>query len=207
MKIWRSLFLVYGATDVQFRYRAGSSQRFVHSLTDLEVRDGVSSFQQFPTLVEELTSRRASIQYEVHRAERCLTSLTQMGEDMYWPSPTDTREEIDRLASTGSFDSIFVLWPQNNLLDGTSIRSTGWGLGMGASAWSNHATYATVGNAASWIWQIPRPGEVWLHEWLHGVCACFASLGYIMPDGDADGGDGTDTLNLPSPVGPNIIVI
>jgi hypothetical protein len=31
-------------------------------------------------------------------------------------------------------------------------------------------------------------GEVWLHEWLHGVCAFFASKGYLMPDGDADGG-------------------
>ncbi len=31
--------------------------------------------------------------------------------------------------------------------------------------------------------------EVWLHEWLHGVCAHFRELGYPLPDGDADGGD------------------
>jgi len=31
-------------------------------------------------------------------------------------------------------------------------------------------------------------GEVWLHEWLHGVCAYFAGRGYVMPEGDADGG-------------------
>jgi hypothetical protein len=189
MKIWRSLLLVYQAIDVQIRNRAGNAQHFIHSLADPEVRDGVSSFQQFPTLVEELTSRRASVRYEIHRAERCLTSLTQMGEGMYWPSPTDVRKEIDRLASVGCFDSIFVLWPQNNLQAGTSIRSAGWGLGMGASDWSNHATYATVGNTESWIWQIPIVGEVWLHEWLHGVCAYFAGRGYLMPDGDADGGE------------------
>jgi hypothetical protein len=188
MKIWRSLLLVYDAIDVQIWNRAGDSQRFVHSLTDREVRDGVNSFQEFPKLVEELTSRRASVRYEIHRVERCLTSLTEMGQGMYWPSPDDTREEIDRLAAVGSFDCVFVLWPQNNLQDGTSVRSAGWGLGMGASAWSNHATYATVGNTESWIWQIPIPGEVWLHEWLHGVCAYFASRGYLMPDGDADGG-------------------
>jgi hypothetical protein len=188
MKIWRSLLLVYDTIDVQIRNRAGSSQRFIHSLTGPEVRDAVGSFQQFPTLVEELTSGKASVRYEIHRVERCLTSLTQMGEGMYWPSPTDTREEIDRNAAAGSFDSVFVLWPQNNLQNGTSVRSAGWGLGMGASAWSNNATYATVGNTESWIWQIPMIGEVWLHEWLHGVCAYFATLGYIMPDGDADGG-------------------
>jgi hypothetical protein len=188
MNIWRSLLLVYDAIDVQICNQAGSSQRFFHSLTEREVRDGVCSFEQFPTLAKELTSRRASVRYDIHRVERCLTSVTQMGEGMHWPSPTDVREEIDRLASVGTFDSIFVFWPQNNSQDGTSVRSAGWGLGMGASAWSNNATYATVGNAASWIWQIPMVGEVWLHEWLHGVCAYFASLGYIMPDGDADGG-------------------
>ncbi len=188
MTIWRSLLLIYGAIDVQLRDRSGSSQRFIHFLTDTEVRDAVGSFEQFPSLVEELTSGRASVRYEIHRVERCLTSLTHLSKDMYWPSPTDTREEIDRLAAPGSYESIFVLWPQHNLKDGTSVRSAGWGLGMAASVWSNSATYATVGNAESWSWQISTVGEVWLHEWLHGVCAYFAGRGYMMPDGDADGG-------------------
>jgi hypothetical protein len=186
--VWHSLLLIYGTIDVELRDRSRSSQRFIHFLTDTEVRDGVRSFQQFPSLVEDLTSGGASVQYEVHRVERCLTSLTHMGEGMYWPSPTDTREEIDRLAAPGSYESIFVLWPQRNLRDQTFVRSAGWGLGMAASVWSNNATYATVGNTELWKWQIPVVGEVWLHEWLHGVCAYFASLGYMMPDGDADGG-------------------
>jgi hypothetical protein len=188
MKVWRSLLLIYDSIDVQIADRSGSSRRFIHFLADEEVRDGVCSFQQFPSLVDELTSGRASVRPEIHRVERCLTSLTKMGQGMYWPSPTDTWEEIDHIAAAGSFDSLFVLWPQTNLQDGTSVRSAGWGLGMGASAWSNNATYATVGNAESQIWQIPLVGEVWLHEWLHGVCAYFAGLGYLMPDGDADGG-------------------
>ncbi len=186
--IWRSLLLIYGAIDVRLRFQRGSSQPFIHFLTDTEVSDGVSSFQAFPSLVEELTSGRASVRYDIHRAERCLTSLTHMSEGMYWPSPTDTREEIDRLAAPGSFESIFVLWPQQNLKDGTSVRTAGWGLGMAASAWSNGATYATVGNTESWRWRVPIVGEVWLHEWLHGACAFFAGQGYMMPDGDADGG-------------------
>src|SRR6476646_9371125 len=113
MKIWRSLLLVYDAIDVQIRNRSGSPQRFIHSLTDPEVRAAVSAFQQFPTLVEELTARKAGLRYELHRVERCLTSLTEMGKGMYWPSPTDVRVEIDRLATVGSYDSLFVLWPQN----------------------------------------------------------------------------------------------
>ena len=188
MTIWRSLLLIYPAIDVQFRDQSESGQRFIHVLTDTEVSDGVDSFQLFPSLVEELTSHRATVRYEVHRVERCLTSLTHMSEGMYWPSPADTREEIDRLAGPGSYDSIFILWPQRNLKDGTSVRSAGWGLGLAASRWSNNATYATIANTESRRWQIPVVGEVWLHEWLHGVCAYFAGLGYPMPDGDADGG-------------------
>jgi hypothetical protein len=160
----------------------------MHVLSDREVQDTIRSFQQFPLLVEDLTSGRASIRYEIHRVERVLTSLTRMNGEMYWPSPTDTREEIDLLAAPGTCDSIFALWPQHNFGDGTSVQSAGWGLGMAASDWSNGATYATVANTESWRWQIPVVGEVWLHEWLHGVCAYFAGLGYVMPDGDADGG-------------------
>lgn len=59
---------------------------------------------------------------------------------------------------------------------------------MGASDWSNDATYATVANAPSFAWRIPMIGEVWLHEWLHGVCAYFRDFGHLMPSGDADGG-------------------
>jgi hypothetical protein len=188
VRIWNSLLLIYGTIDVQLLDRSGRSQHFAHALSGKEVQDAIRSFRHFPSLVEDLTSGRASVQYEIHRVERGLTSLTQMNEEMYWPSPTETREEIDLLAASGTCDSIFVLWPQRNLSDGTSVRSAGWGLGMAASVWSNGATYATVGNTESWRWQVPVAGEVWLHEWLHGVCAHFASLRYVMPDGDADGG-------------------
>jgi hypothetical protein len=188
MTTWKSLLLIYTGIDVRIRNHSGEPHRFVHELTDAEVLDGVRSFQNFPVLVEELTSRRTSVSYEINEAHQPLTSLTRTREDMYWPSPDDTREEIDRFASDEFYDSLFILWPQQNLRDGTSVRSAGWGLGMGASIWSKGATYATVGNTESWKWQIPVVGEVWLHEWLHGVCAYFAGRGYVMPDGDADGG-------------------
>jgi hypothetical protein len=89
----------------------------------------------------------------------------------------------------GSYDSIFVFWPQNDSIAGTSISCRGWGLGMGASDWSNGATYAVVANAPSSAWRREAPGEVWLHEWLHGVCPHFASKGHPMPSGEADGAE------------------
>jgi hypothetical protein len=186
MTVWNSSLLIYSRIDVRLDELSGEG--FRHTLTDVEVRDAIWSFQQFPRLVRELTSGRAVMQYDVHQIERSLNSLSCLNNKAYWPSPDDTREEIDRFTPPGPFASIFILWPQRNLSNGTSVPSRGWGLAIRASSWSNAATYAAVASAESWMWQIPVVGEIWLHEWLHGVCAHFAERGYLMPGGDADGG-------------------
>ena len=163
-------------------------RRFEYSLSDAEVEDAIESFRHFPELVTELTHGLVVIEFEIISAERSLTTLTATGPDQYWPSPDDTRPELETLAPPYRYDSVFVLWPQSNLATGASIRAAGWGLAIAAGPWSNWATYATVANARRATWKVPRMGEVWLHEWLHGVCAFFAQRGYSMPAGDADGG-------------------
>ncbi|MBV8814527.1 MAG: hypothetical protein JO271_08555 [Verrucomicrobia bacterium] len=186
--MWKSLLVIYRQVDVTVRTWLLRT-RFVHTLSEGEVDDATESFRQFPGLVRELTQGLAAIKPEIVSADRPLTSLTPMGQGKYWPSPADTRPELDALAPVGRYASIFVLWPQNNLETGRTIQSAGWGLALAASDWSNQATYVTVANAESAIWKVPRIGEVWLHEWLHGVCAFYARLGYTMPSGDADGGE------------------
>ena len=193
MSIWKTLLLVYDRLDVTL---PGQS-RFEHSLTDRELRDGMESFRHFPALVDTLTAGAAKIECNVLRATRPLNSLTALGERGFWPSPDDTRPEFGRILSGDTYHSILVYWPQNHFQQGTSVPSGGWGLGMGASAWSQHATYATVANAPAWAWEIPLPGEVFLHEWLHGVCAHFARQGHRMPSGDADGADRHGYLRSP----------
>jgi len=189
MSCWKSLLLVYKEIDVSFLDRNGESVRFSHELPEKEVKDAMDSFADFPELVSELTDRRASIDYEVVRCERPLGPLTEWRSGFRWPAPGDVRLELDGHAPVGAFDSIFILWPQRDIQRQRMIESGGWGLGMAASASSNGATYAAVGNAESWTWEVPRTGEVWLHEWLHGVCAFYRAKGFAMPDGDADGGD------------------
>jgi hypothetical protein len=71
---------------------------------------------------------------------------------------------------------------------GQAIPSGGWGLAIPATSWSHGATYATVANAPTWMWNVPSSGEPWLHEWLHSVCDFYANRGYSMPDGGPDGG-------------------
>jgi hypothetical protein len=188
MSCWKALLLIYSSIDVRVRFDSGQADHFRHMMSDQELNDALNSFERFPSLVIDLTGGRAKIEYDIKHSERRLLSLTRMGPDLFWPSPADTKPELDKFAPSGKYASVFVLWPQHDLLRGISIASGGWGLALAASDWSNSATYATVSNTETWRWRIPVIGEVWLHEWLHGACAYFAGSGYRMPDGDADGG-------------------
>jgi hypothetical protein len=181
----KAILLLYRQID--FRSESPGT-RFVHTLPDPEIEVAIESFRHFPELVTELTAGQVVIEFEIFAVERVLNTLTPNGPGQYWPSPDDTRPELETLVPSHRCDSVFILWPQNNFATGTSIRAGGWGLAIAASTWSHGATYATVGNARAATWSVPRIGEVWLHEWLHGVCAFFAQRGYSMPAGDADGG-------------------
>jgi hypothetical protein len=180
MVTWRALLLVYRRIELP--------GDFAHSLDDGEVALALDSFGRFPELATGLSGGEVAISHEVAHVERALDSLTDMGEGMRWPSPDDTRPELDRLASPGTWDSVFVLWPQRDLATGAHVATGGWGLAIRATGWSNDATYATVANTTEAVWARPVVGEVWLHEWLHGVCDHFARRGCEMPPGDADGG-------------------
>jgi hypothetical protein len=188
MNRWKALLLVYPEIDVRYRATWWRTQRFRHRLPAAEIGEAEDSFRHFPPLVNELTDGRASIDYAIVHVERPLRSLSAISWGGFWPSPEDTAQEIAEYAPVGRFDSLFLLWQQTNFVTGAAIPSGGWGFGMGASEATNGATYATVANARTELWQVPRVGEVWLHEWLHGVCYHFAQRGYTMPDGDADGG-------------------
>jgi hypothetical protein len=177
---WRALLLVYRSIDLGPEFR--------HTLSPAELAAGAASFARFPPLATELSGGEVAVRTETVEVERPLATLTSMGEGMRWPSPDDTKPELARLAPPGAWDSLFVLWPQRDLATGAEVATGGWGLAIRATEWSNGATYAAVANTSEEIWRRPMVGEVWLHEWLHGVCAHFARLGYEMPPGDADGG-------------------
>lgn len=198
MSVWKALLLVYRRIDVRIPAGWIRRTRFAHELPEEEVRDVLDSFRAFPPLVEDLSNGEASVTYQTEIIDEPLTSVTADGDGTFWPSPDDTRRELDALAPPGRYDSLFVLWPQTNLATGAQIPCRGWGLGAGPSDWSNGATYAVIGNAPSWAWSIPIVGEVWLHEWLHGVCRIFIDKGFAMPEHDADGGGSHGYVQSPT---------
>ncbi|HEY4027037.1 MAG TPA: hypothetical protein VGO86_11455, partial [Candidatus Dormibacteraeota bacterium] len=117
MVVWRALLLVYGSIALP--------GDFTHRLEAGEIAAGLDSFVRFPELAAELSEGEVAVTFEVARPVRPLDSLTAMDEGMRWPSPDDTRPELTRLARPGSWDSIFVLWPQGNLATGAHVATGG----------------------------------------------------------------------------------
>lgn len=183
---WRVLCVVFSEIDVELRDAVDRLWCFRHSLRPEEIRKALWSFQQFPGLAKEYSGGMARISYQIEHARRPLTSLTAVDGPVYWPSPADTWTELQRHA--GEYDSVFVLWPQNDVRNNIQVPSPGWGLAIGPGHTPGGETYCTISNAPENCWDIPLAGEVWLHEWLHGVCDFFECKGFRMPEHNADGG-------------------
>ncbi len=181
MSVWRSLLIIYPELDAHIRRK-----RFHHIASKSEIADATRSFKAFPKLVGRLTDGAVRIEARIVTSDEPLKTLSENDRNCFWPSPDDTRRELEK---AGSLNSIFVFWPQHNFATNVSVPGGAWGLGMGASDRTNGATYAAVANAPSTAWRREAPGEVWLHEWLHGVCRHFATRGHPMPAKDADGAE------------------
>lgn len=187
MTNWRALLLVYRELDVRLRVGPLRHRRFHHRVSASAISDAVGSFGGFPDLVRELTNGAVTVESRIAEMKQPLVTLTRRAPKEFWPSPDDV--DLRTFAPAGSYDSVFVFWPQHDFESGSSVPGSAWGLGMGASDWSNGATYAAVANAPAPSWKNEARGEVWLHEWLHGVCHHFAGRGFKMPERDADGAE------------------
>jgi hypothetical protein len=121
------LLIVYRELDVRLPQGRWRKQRFRHVATDEEIADAIKSFLALPKLVSELTSGAARIETNIVEVDAPLRSLTEEGGGCFWPSPDDTRRELDEFASAGSYESIFAFWPQSDPRTRTLIPCRGWG--------------------------------------------------------------------------------
>ncbi|MFH0915652.1 MAG: S-layer homology domain-containing protein [bacterium] len=129
-------------------------------------------------------------QIEVRYASRPVTRLSSP--DPYnrqWLDPESIQDVIASYSPDGVYDQVMVYW-QNG--DGSAvIPSWGWGLALPyfpSQVWG----YLTVTAVRASYWNPSTAdiwSQVWIHEWLHCASSFYASKGYPMPVGDADGGE------------------
>ena len=180
---WKVLVLVYRQTSLDF-VGAGGETRHLEATMSPSMEALVLKTVPTPSLVANWSSGVAAQRQTVVYPPRPLTSLSPLGDGAYWVGPGDVAADLDVYAPPGTYDSVLVLWQPWDADD--HVPSWGWGLGLSAGPPSNGAAYATItvppSDRSSWITTMPFPGEVYLHEWLHGVIDYHHAHGAQVPD-------------------------
>ena len=187
---WKMLILVYRNINTDYIDIDGQSRHLTATMPLQEADNMVQSFLNQPHRgnVYDFSDHLAELEANVVYVDRALTNLAPIGNG-YWPSPDVTRTELDQYAPTGLYDSVIVFWQASHPTSGQSIPTYGWGLGYWPGDYANGMTYATVFNI-NWVWTNDTcEGEVFLHEWLHGVTGFYMSLGFPFPYEDLHGAE------------------
>jgi hypothetical protein len=95
--------------------------------------------------------------------------------------PEDVEPELaaELAIAPEPYDSVIVLW------DSGAVPTNYWGLAyVGPIGWGAYQfTWSTVIRGQDWYWsRNDAPGEVILHEWLHGLEGHYRNYGYVVPD-------------------------
>jgi hypothetical protein len=144
----------------------------------------INAFSNLPNLISGGSAGAASSTQVIVEIQNPVTRITSLGGNNYWLSDLDIQSDLAIYAPSGRYDSVHVVW-NNGEHDGVDSF---FGLG-GTFINSGTTTFSSLisGQGFFWTGQGEAFGEPFLHEWLHGVCRFYASLGYVMPDQDADG--------------------
>jgi hypothetical protein len=174
--------LIYQYTDTDYVDLDGQTKHLTATMPAQDIANMQAAFGNLPhrNIVQNYSDNAAELEATFVVVNTPLTSLEPIY-DGYWPSPSITAQELDQYGPAGKYDSVIVFWQASHPTTGQSIPNGGgwgWGYWPGETE-ANGMTYASVHNL-SWIWTTANQacrGEVFLHEWLHGVTGFYGSKG------------------------------
>lgn len=180
---YKHLLIVYPNTDVTY-LKDGVTRRFVGTMSNSLKTTVINAFSNLPNLISGGSAGAASSTQVIVEIPNPVTRIMSLGGNNYWLSDLDIQSDLAIYAPSGRYDSVHVVW-NNGEHDGVDSF---FGLG-GIFINNGTTTFSSLisGQGFFWTGQGEAFGEPFLHEWLHGVCRFYASLGYVMPDQDADG--------------------
>jgi hypothetical protein len=170
---WRTIVFVYTALDVT--WRDGLRRRTsTHRMSTAELTALRTVLDAVPAAVATWSEGNAVLEpFSVDVIDRPMTTLSSSGGGRWWVAPDDCREELDRSAPHGQFDSVIAVWGSDG-----GIPLCGWGCSLGPSQATNGAGFSSIVND-DWRRYPERlhPEEGFVHEWLHQVEAVYRELG------------------------------
>lgn len=181
---WSVLVLVYRQTNFDV-FDASAVSHHVQAIMSAENEAlMVGAVTQSVGLANDWSSGLASQTETVVYPPTPVAHLTALGDGAYWLAPADIAADLATYAAPQTYDSIVVIWQPWD--DEDYVPSWGWGLSLSAGPASNEAAYATVTvpprDDSWWVTSMPHPGELYLHEWLHGVIDYNVAHGASIPD-------------------------
>lgn len=165
---WKGVVLVYQETDVTYTRSNGTDYHMTSRMSN-EMHDLLlNTLQRFGRSVESWSGGLATMDLDIVEVPHPVTELDRLG-DNYWLGPRSVRDDLNRYAPQGSYDSIFVVWKARD--ENERIPIGGWGLTLPPGSWANGAGYSSIITPSDmWWWTDSlNPEEVFVHEWMHQV--------------------------------------
>ncbi len=135
-----------------------------------------------PDFVTELTDGRLKWKPEVVVSPRAVMTVSPMGNNAFWLSPADVKEDLQQFAPLGKYDGVFFYWKAANS-DGKGLN-VGFGWSIGPNEGANFAGFSSVHHGPTDSWgKDSETTEVFLHEWQHQLEAFYAGNGIKLPKG------------------------
>lgn len=182
--------IVFRETDTDYLGADGQWHHMTASLEESNIDAMLTSLTgPVAAAVREWSDGAVQWDIDVRYATRPITSMSSPdAEGKQWVDPESIRDVIDGFSPDGVYDQIMVYWEGDTSSE--YIPTRGWGLALPYFP-SQHWGYLTVEEGPTEWWNPSEAdiwSQVWIHEWLHVACSFYASRGYPMPAGDADGG-------------------
>lgn len=135
-----------------------------------------------PAFVSELTDGRLKWNPDVVVSPRPVTTVSPMGNNTFWLSPADVKEDIQQYAPLGKYDGVLCYWRAVN--DAGKSLNVGFGWSIGPNEGANFAGFSSVHYAPTGSWgRDSEVTEVFLHEWEHQIEAFYSGKGIKLPKG------------------------
>jgi hypothetical protein len=165
---WKGVVLIYSETDVTYT-RENGTEYHMTSKMGAEMHDLVlNTVNRFSRSVKTWSGGAVAMDLDIVEVPHAVTALDTFGSG-YWLGPRSVRDDLNRYAPAGAYDSIFVVWKARDAVERIPIG--GWGLTLPPGSWANGAGYSSIiAPSEMWWWTDSlNPEEVFVHEWMHQV--------------------------------------
>jgi hypothetical protein len=179
---WKAIVLIYRETDVTFTQANGTSYRLKASMSNTMYDLVKKTMGQAKRSATTWSDGMAAMDMTFVDVPHPITSVAPLG-GAYWVGPQSVRDDLNKYAPTGTYDSIFVIWEPRDAA-GVKIPVGGWGLSLPNGSWSNGAGFSSIITPAQlWWWTNSAvPEEMVIHEWMHQVIYFHQNAGRMKLD-------------------------